>query len=451
MNKIKIGMVAAMAIALLTPAVALAQAAPRIDANQRKKGMAEAPALITAAGSKCVLADAVYVGGSNEAKTKTKTDFTEVACTGNLGVVFQKVVSPEGEKVQGFNCLALAEPMADGKPNNLKCRLPGNLNPATGMQAFVTSAGVTCNVDKARALGEGATAAYFEVGCDNNRGYIVETGKLYDPAGVVKLSNCLLYEEGGNVTCKLTPRAAQLEAALNPLVPQADETCQVKDRRYVLTSGANEDYFEVSCNDGKGFMIRTDNKGAFKEKVECANADHVAGGCSLTDVKTAKTEDNALYTRLAKAGGYDCDVKGYRSLTASRDGETVELECSNRADGAIAIFPAGGGKVRAYNCAAADLTGFRCNLTKAPATYALLTAAVKKSRPTSTCTVSDAKFMGANTDAGFVEVACSDREPGYVLRYPKATDVSDAALYCTQARTDLGTSCTLPTNVTPAR
>ncbi len=449
MKTIKIGMVAAVAIALLTPAVALAQAAPRIDAAQRKKGMAEAPALITAAGSKCVLTDAVYVGGANDTKTKTKTDFTEVACDGNLGVVFQKVVSPEGEKVQGYNCLALAEPLADGKPNSLKCKLPANLNPATGMQPFVTKAGVACNVTKARALGEGAAAAYFEVGCDNNRGYIVETGKIYDPAGVVKLSTCLLYEETGNVTCKLTPRAAMLESAVNPLVPQADATCQVKDRRYVLTSGANEDYFEVSCNDGKGFMIRTDNTGAFKEKVECANADYVAGGCSLTDVKTAKTEDNGLYTRLAKAGGYDCDVKGYRLLTASGGTETVELECNNRADGAVAILPPpGGAKARFYNCAAADLTGFRCNLTKAPATYALLTAAVKKSRPTSTCTVSDATVLGANTEAGYVEVACSDREPGYVLRYPKVTDVSDAALYCTQARTDIGTSCTLPTNVT---
>ena len=128
--------------------------------------------------------------------------------------------------------------------------------------------------------------------------------------------------------------------------------------------------------------------------------------------------------------------------------ETVELECTNRADGAVAVFPSGGAKARIYNCAAADLTGFRCNLTKPPAAYALLTAAVKKSRPTSTCTVSDAKFLGVNTDAGFVEVACSDKEPGYVLRYPKITDVSDAALYCTQAKVDIGTSCTLPTNVT---
>lgn len=448
MKTIKIGMVAAMAIALLTPAMALAQAAPKIDANQRKKGVAEAPALIAAAGAKCTPTDAVYVGGANDTKTKTKTDFTEVACQGNLGMVFQKAVGPDGEKVTAFNCVALGDPLPDGKPNGLKCRLPANLDTAASLQPFMVKAGADCKVAKARSIGEGATAAYFEVACDNNRGYILETAKLYDPNGVAKTSSCLLYDEGGNVSCKLTSRTAQLDAQLNPLVTQADSTCQVKDRRYVLTSAANEDYFEVSCNDGKGFMVRTDNKGAFKEKVECANADYVSGGCTLTDVKTAKTEDNPLYTRLAKAGGYDCDVKGYRILASSHEGETVELECNNRADGAVAIFPPAPAKARIYNCAAADLTGFRCNLTKPPAAFALLTAAVKKSRPTSTCTVSDSKFLGVNAEAGFVEVACSDKEPGYVLRYPKTTDVSDAALYCTQARTDIGASCTLPTNVT---
>jgi len=449
MKLLKTGMVAALAITLLTPAMALAQAAPKIDAAQRKKGVAEAPALIAAAGAKCTPTDAVYVGGANDTKTKTKTDFTEVACQGNLGMVFQKAVGPEGEKVTAYNCVALADLLPDGKPNGLKCKLPANLDTASSLQPFMVKAGADCKVAKARSIGEGASAAYFEVACDNNRGYILETAKLYDPNGVAKTSSCLLYEEGGNVSCKLTSRAAQLDAQLNPMVTQADSTCQVKDRRYVLTSGANEDYFEVSCNDGKGFMIRTDNKGAFKEKVECANADYVSGGCTLTDVKTAKTEDNALYTRLAKAGGYDCDVKGYRLLSTVSGTETLELECTNRPDGAIAILPPPGAtKARFYNCAAADLTGFRCNLTKAPATYALLTAAVKKSRPTSTCTVSDAKFLGVNAEAGFVEVACSDKEPGYVLRYPKTTDVSDAALYCTQARTDIGTSCTLPTNVT---
>lgn len=448
MKTIKIGMAAALAITLLTPVVALAQAAPRIDANQRKKGVAEAPALIAAAGAKCTPTDAVYVGGTKDARAKTSTDFTEVACEGNLGMVFQKAVTPEGEKVSAFNCLALAENLPDGKPNSLKCKLPANLNPAAQLAPFVAKAGLTCNIANARTLGESATAAYFEVACDNQRGYILETARIYDPAGEVKPSSCLLYEETGNVNCTLTPRAAQLEASITPLMAQADASCQVKDRRYVLTSGANEDYYEIACNSGQGFMIRTDNRGAFKEKVECANADYVAGGCTLTDVRTAKTDDNELYTRLAKAGGYNCDVKGYRLLTTVAGTETLELECTNRPDGAIAILPPPGGKARFYNCAAADLTGFRCNLTKAPATYALLTAAVKQSRPTSTCTVSDAKFLGANDEAGYVEVACSDREPGYVLRYPKTTDVADAALYCTQARTDIGTSCTLPTNVT---
>ena len=60
----------------------------------------------------------------------------------------------------------------------------------------------------------------------------------------------------------------------------------------------------------------------------------------------------------------------------------------------------------------------------------------------------DAKFLGVNDQAGYVEVACADKDPGYVVPYPKTTDVPGEALYCTQAQSILGTKCSLPTNVT---
>ncbi len=447
MKMIKIGLAAALAVALLTPAAALAQGkAPKINEANHKKGVAEAPALVAGAKSSCVVADALYIGGAKDAKAKTSTDAYELACTGNLGQVIMKVSGPEGDKYQAYSCLATATPTADGKPNTLKCTLPANLDPAASLAPYVTKAGLACTIGKARVLGETKDTVFFEIACDGNRGYILGASNSYDPTKDVSASNCLGYEEGGAISCTLTPRAAQLAAA-DALAVKADASCAIKDRRYALSSKTGDDYYEVSCNDGKGFFVVADVKGAFKEKVECANADYIAGGCTLTDVKTAKTDDNDLYTKLAKAGGYDCIVSGYRALTAAAGSETVELQCSNRPDGAVAIFAAAGGKSKFYNCAAADLTGYRCGLTKVPAAYALLTAAVKKSRPTSTCVVSDAKFLGASADAGYVEVACADKEPGYVVRYPKATDVSDAALYCTQAKTDIGTSCTLPTNV----
>lgn len=446
MKTIKIGMVAALALALLTPAIASAQPRAKVDNAAHKKGMDAAASVISGAGLNCASPDAYFIGEQKDAKAKTTTSYYELACQGAPGLVIQKTAGGDGDKYAPFSCLAFEAPGPDGKPHNMRCRLPGNENVAAGLIPLLAKGGASCTPAKARMIGSSATNAYMEVACDNSRGLIISATNSLDPAKEVTVTNCLNYEPGGNIECTLTPRATMLAVA-DPLAQKAEASCAVKDRRFILSNKAGDEYYEVACNDGKGFVVVADAKGAFKEKVECASADYIAGGCTMTDSKTAKTDDNALYTKLAKAGGYDCEVKGYRALAASGGAETVEVECANRPDGAVVVFPSGGAKVRAYNCAAAEITGFHCNLTKAPAAYAALTAAVKKARPTSTCQVSDAKYMGTSADAGFVEVACSDKEPGYVVRYLKTTDVAESALYCSQTQALIGTNCSLPTNI----
>ena len=449
----KMGLAALAALVLLSPAAAFAQKAPpKIDEKNHKRGQMEAPAVVAASGSACTVGDALFIGQVDDPKAKTQTSFYEVACTGSLGRVFQKVSStdkkatpPIADKIAAFDCLSTSVPGADGKPNSLACVLPGNLNAQAGLAPFVAKAGLTCDITKARAIGQTAANAYFEVACANKRGYIISTTATLDPTKDVGPSSCLLYQPGATVSCTLSSREDQLSVA-NALAASADPMCQVKDRRYLLSTVSGDEYYEVACASGAGFMVVANAQGAYKQKIECANADQISGGCTLTDIKTAKTEDDALYTKLAKAGGFNCDVSGYRTLGSDANGESVELQCGNRPDGALAVLPKTGNG-RFYNCAAAMTTGYRCNLTKPEAANMLLTAAVKKSKPTSTCQVSDSKFIGASADAGFVEVACADKEPGYVLRYPKTSDQATDALYCTQTKTQIGIECGLPTNI----
>ena len=442
----KMGLIAALAAILLSPAAAFAQKAPKIDEKNHKKGQAEAPAIIAASGTSCVMSDALFLLSSNDTKTKTKTDVYEIACNGNMGRVVLKATTGGMDKFSVFDCLTTSAPYADGKPNQLACTLPANLSPMVGLAPFVTKAGVTCDIAKARALGQTTDTSFFEVSCADNRGFLIGAPLSFDAAKDVSASNCLAFDPGSPMECKLTTRDAQL-ASVTALAATADAACQVKDRRYILSTKTGDEYYEVACASGTGFMAVADAKGSYKQKIDCANADAIAGGCALTDSKSAKTEDNALYTRLAKAASYDCTVSGYRFLTSDASAETVELACSNRPDGAIAQLAKAGTGSRFYNCAAAQTTGYRCGLTKPEAANAILTAAVKKARPTSTCAVSEAKFIGQAADAGYVEVACADKEPGYVLRYPKTTDVASDAYYCAQSKTILNISCTLPTNL----
>ena len=150
----------------------------------------------------------------------------------------------------------------------------------------------------------------------------------------------------------------------------------MKDRRFIGVTQSGVSLYEVACQAGNGYVIETKTTGAFDKAIDCAAADNVAGGCTLTDSRQSKTEQAGLYTSLSKKAGFDCAVSGYAPLPASAElppqSEAVELKCSNRPDGAVAIFPASG-VGHAYDCAHSELIGYRCSLTKAPAAYDKLT------------------------------------------------------------------------------
>ena len=73
-----IGLAAALAALVLVPAAAVSQGKKdaEIPAAARKSGMAEAPALVQAAGLPCQVSDARKIGEDK----KTKTGYYEVAC-----------------------------------------------------------------------------------------------------------------------------------------------------------------------------------------------------------------------------------------------------------------------------------------------------------------------------------------------------------------------------------
>lgn len=59
-----LGLAAALLVAALAPATVISapKDAPKVSAAERKQGMAEAPALVQAAGLNCQVSDARFVG-----------------------------------------------------------------------------------------------------------------------------------------------------------------------------------------------------------------------------------------------------------------------------------------------------------------------------------------------------------------------------------------------------
>jgi hypothetical protein len=448
MRSIRAWLAAALMLSILAPVGAwAAKGDPAIPKEAIQKGMAAAPALVTAAGSDCDVADARLVGEGTDAKTKAKQAAYEVACKGAEGLVLVKT----GDNVQSVSCLQADQPQPDGKPSTLHCLLPENQDPKAGLAPYIAKTQFPCTPEKARAMGQTPDKSFFELACSNNPGgFIMITSAPPRLDKPVLAEPCIMIPETSNLACTLTPRADQL-AVVDKLGAASGKPCTIKEggRGFLGEAQSGKIYYEEACSDGKGYVLVAAPTGAFAEAIPCAAADEILGGCKLTDARQAKTEQASLYTDLAKKAGFDCAVSGYAPLPDYKDlpkDEVVELACSNRPDGGVGFFgatasdPAG-----VYNCAESELIGYRCVLSKSSAAYPLLTADLKTMGKT-TCTVSGFRPVGITPDKkALLEVACSDGLPGYIIGYPfnpPAPMRPVSVLACSESR-----DCELPTNV----
>jgi hypothetical protein len=294
-------------------------------------------------------------------------------------------------------------------------------------------------------IGVGQTQTYYEVACKDGSGVILMAPNKPDGPPIVA-ANCLQFGPDSKAKCILTTSATQL--GMVDKLAAATGKCTVKDRRFVATDAAtSNDYFEVACTDGKGYILHADASGNLKETIDCAQASGIAGGCTMTDTRAALTQQNALYTGIAKKAGFNCDVSRYAPFpTSGGDNEIVELQCSNRVDGGVGVFPLRSGTPKVYDCLRSQGQGFRCTFTKTDALLPKLSGQLQAMNKGS-CVVNGARFFGAATDADFIEVACADGGPGWVIQYPKTSEKPERVLNCAQAGALGAGGCQLPTNV----
>ena len=439
---IAIAAVAALSVGAGAMSAWAARAPAAITNAQRAQGAKEAPAAVTLAGLACTVSDSYFINSGTDAATKAKLNFYEVACAEGLGYVVE--ASPAAARA--FNCVSIAAQAETQGEGALRCRLEANLDPKQGLGPLIAKSGRACTVSAARPMGSTAAGdTFFEVACGPGVGYVVKTAANGSVAsdGVIDCAQMM----GGQTECTLTTKE-QILAGLGSMVSQSGATCAVSNARYVGSS-PNANYYEVACGPGSGYMINTSLTGAFASAVECTKAQSIGGGCTLTDVSVAEEAEAATYTGLAKSAGYPCEVSKYRFLgiDETSKSEVVELACSNRPDGGVALFPtAAGGTGKVYDCIVSQAVGVSCNLSQPSAAFAKYTAGLA-SQGRTTCQVSNAKWLAAtNSGTDLIETACADGDPGYVMSISRANGAVTELLTCGQART-AGAPCTFPTNV----
>jgi hypothetical protein len=337
-----------------------------------------------------------------------------------------------------YTCLEVATSPA-------ACILPANLDPKSGLSPVLAKVDPDCLVANAKGVGHATDGSktVFEVACQDGAGFMLETSFPESPAKPAKLIPCFIYNQTSNVKCTLTDDASA-NAYVDHLAAQAQKDCVVKDRSFMGASAAGDYFYEVACQNGKGYILSQGANLTLAKTIDCEQTDQ----CKLTDVRARQSEQAGLYTKLARAGGFDCAVSEYAPFPVDMPGhEVVELSCTNRPDGAVAIFAASSAeKPVFYDCAHSDIEGYHCGLTKPDAVVAAFTADLKTLNRTS-CTVSASRFIGVSSDGhGFIEVACADGLPGYTVEYTVKPLAPMQAYPCTGPPPVAG-GCTLAGNV----
>ncbi|HEY8004181.1 MAG TPA: hypothetical protein VIE16_08135 [Phenylobacterium sp.] len=428
------GLLAALIVAMVAPATAMAAAKPAaaaVSPEARKQGMADAPALVAAASLPCKVNDARLVGKAPPDKKTGSlgSSLYEVACEGGPGFLVQTTQATPN----AFSCILVNYPADGTKPAN-PCILPANLDLKPAVATLLTAAKVNCAPEGIRGIGQTSSNTLIEVSCSGNVGYVLTVSAPLDITKPASATNCLAYDAAqGNIKCTLAEPATRL-AVIDNYAKAANNGCAVKDKRFVGLFTDGTEGYEVSCQDGKGYIYKV-SQGAVKETLDCAK---VPGGtCTLTDTRAATAEQAGLYTKLAKNAGSSCTVSRYAIFPAKGNDEVVELVCAD-GNGAIGMFPATG-KGKVLDCGHALIAGYKCTLGKAD--YAGLTADLRKFDKKD-CTVSSVGQPLKSADGAIrLEVACSDGLPGYMIAFSDAQTAKDVVA-CGMS----GGACTLPTN-----
>jgi hypothetical protein len=398
---------------------------------------ARVPALITQTKITCTPTESRYVGSFNTTSNGKKVNFDaiEVSCSEGLGYMF--AAFEKNGPVSAQDCIAQYSGR-HGDKDPLVCQNAANLHLEKYVQPSLTKVGSPCQPTDIRMLGTTATGKIFEVACSSGLGELISVPNVATekPTGM----SCLA--ASGNLACKLTTADA-VQASIKTLVTKADAKCSMEKQRYVMTT-VEGDVIEVACTGGTGMMIVAKG-GTYVSTVPCARAAGYSGGCQLSDVKAAQTEEAATYTQAARKAGFDCDVEKYGVFPAQGGGkEIVELACKNRPEGAVAIF-SGSGDDQILNCQHSAVEGYRCSYRPVEAALPDLSKQLADSGKGS-CVVNGARPIGVNKTNAYLEVSCADGNPGWVISYPRGVAKPNDVMSCAAAKVAGVGSCDLAAN-----
>jgi len=243
--------------------------------------LAEAQAILTAAGSPCQATEAKLLG-----KTAEQVSLYETICASGPGYIVVGSTPPET-----LDCLVLAsqaekkraaDPAADV---GTVCTLPANQNTLTFFAAYAQEAGIACQVDQGTVAGVKSDGKLvYEIGCAGADGYWLERAD----AGWQKTECMQVLMQ--NAACPFTTPAEQAATVKSWLAGSDAAGCDVQQVR-LMGHNANGRFYEATCAGAEGVIARVNAEHAVQQIYPCAEAALIGGGCKLTTTPPAATPE----------------------------------------------------------------------------------------------------------------------------------------------------------------
>ena len=229
----------------------------------------------------------------------------------------------------------------------------------------------------------------FEVACANGMGYFLsaseplvkKSAKKTTPHEVINPTamSCFAAEgtraadetngEKSDFYCQL-PANKDIKAVASTLMAAAGTTCVVNELKwYGMSATSQMDYTEVTCGDGKGYLLRTALPGASvaTNVLSCVDAAKKGLDCKMTDVGAIeKLPTIDTFKDYLAHSGVACTVEQTRYIGREtlKQRYVVEFKCPQQPKGLIAFIPLPGNlfKFETVDCAGAATHGVSCKL-----------------------------------------------------------------------------------------
>ena len=273
----------------------------------------------------CQISDARLLGSTTG---DNPIDRYEVACGAAPGGIIDYPQFKSTAPVEYHNCL-----MVDGGKS--ACTLTTKAQMAVQMAPLAAKADPKCQVTGARFVGvaKESQATYYEFGCSNEIGFVVQTAG--DGSFVREVPCSAAGGLGGCTLTSATTIAAGANAGYTALLKTAGKTCNVSDYNIVGSQDStHRDYVEFKCPEQPWGLIGFVPQAGTQSDVSVTDCfmDQVRHkSCTLTTVDQLKAQIDKLIKAAEPTKG--CDTKDVRYIGEAESPEgalIVEVACVNK-------------------------------------------------------------------------------------------------------------------------